>query len=161
LDQELRNDFALFVASVFISWLFIVIGCVHAQEQPLPTREDVQRWIETNLETPPKFKDGEVLTQADLDKLRPFIPPRYIDEFNFEGVEFHVSPSGVYMPHPDYMAATEKYSGQTKLADDGALEGYSAGRPFARALINLAIHKPGSKPLGISTTASSTTASTD
>lgn len=107
-----------------------------AEGQPLPTREDIQRWIETNLEAPPKFKDGEVLTQADLEKLQPFLPPRYIDEFNFEGVEFHVAPSGMYMPSTEYLTATEKYSSQTKLAEDGALEGYIAGRPFAQALIN-------------------------
>ena len=75
-------------------------------------------------------------TRTDIDKLRPFLPPRYIDEFNFDGVEFHVSPSGNYAPHPDYLAATERYSGQTVLAEDGAVENYIAGRPFARALIN-------------------------
>lgn len=108
----------------------------NAQEQALPTREDIQRWIEINLDSLPKFQEGEVLTQADLDKLRPFLPPRYLDEFNFPGVEFHISPSGNYSPHTDYMAATEQYSNQTRLADDGALEGYVAGRPFAQALIN-------------------------
>ena len=106
------------------------------QTHALPTREDLQRWIATNLDTRPQFQEGEVLTQADLDKLRPFLPPRYIDEFNFPGVEFHVSPSGNYAPHPDYLAATEQYSNQTRLAEDGALEGYVAGRPFAQALIN-------------------------
>ena len=56
------------------------------QTHALPTREDLQRWIATNLDTRPQFQEGEVLTQADLDKLRPFLPPRYIDEFNFPGV---------------------------------------------------------------------------
>jgi len=126
--------FFLLLTSFFLSSIFVLQA--HAQGSPLPTREEIQRWIETNLETPPQFQDGEVLTQTDIEKLRPFIPPRYLDEFNFAGVEFHVSPSGNYMPHPDYMAATEKYSSQTKLAEDGALEGYIAGRPFARALIN-------------------------
>ena len=56
------------------------------QPPALPTREDLQHWIATNLDTPPQFQEGEVLTQADLDKRRPFLPPRYIDEFNFPGV---------------------------------------------------------------------------
>jgi len=107
----------------------------YAQGQALPTREDIQHWVATNLETVPKFQEGEILTQAELDKLRPFLPPRYVDEFNFPGVQFHVSPSGNYSPHSDYMAATEQFSNQTRLADDGALEGYVAGRPFAQALI--------------------------
>jgi len=109
---------------------------VRAQGQTLPTREDIQHWIETHLDTVPQFQEGEVLTQTDLDKLRPFLPPRYLDEFNFAGVEFHVSPPGNYAPHSDSLAATEQYSNQTRLADDGALEGYVAGRPFAQALIN-------------------------
>ena len=107
-----------------------------ADQQSLPTRTDMENWITTNLETTPEFEEGQVLTRTDIDKLRPFLPPRYIDEFNFDGVEFHVSPSGNYAPHPDYLAATERYSGQTVLAEDGAVENYIAGRPFARALIN-------------------------
>ncbi len=107
----------------------------HSQTGALPTREDLQRWIETNLDTPPLFREGDVLVQADLDKLRPFLPPGYLDEFNFPGVEFHVSPSGNYAPHQDYLAATERYLNQARLAGDGALEGYVAGRPFAQAQI--------------------------
>ncbi len=102
----------------------------------LPTRDEIQEWIASNISTLPQFKEGDILTHADLDKLRPFIPPRYIEEFNFPEVEFHVSPTGRYTPHRDYMAATQQYAGQTRLADDGALENYIAGRPFARALVN-------------------------
>src|SRR6058998_3920100 len=40
----------------------------HSQTRGLPTREDIQRWIETNLDTPPLFREGDVLVQADLDK---------------------------------------------------------------------------------------------
>jgi len=97
--------------NVLVAFLGVVFThSAYADGQALPTREEIQKWIETNLDTPPKFREGEVLKQADLDKLRPFLPPRYIDEFNFPAVEFHVSPSGNYAPHPDYLAATEKYS---------------------------------------------------
>lgn len=120
---------------------FFTVGCFFlkagsAQERTLPTRADIQRWIATHLDTLPTFQDGKVLMQADLDTLRPFLPPGYLEEFDFPGVEFHLSPSGNYPPHPDYMAATEQYANQTRLAPDGALEGYVAGRPFAHALIN-------------------------
>jgi hypothetical protein len=54
--------------------------------------------------------ESEVLKQADLDKIRPLLLPRYIDEFNFPAVEFHVFSSGNYAAHPNYLAATEKYS---------------------------------------------------
>lgn len=103
-----------------------------AGEQSLPTQTDVRRWVATNLETPPLFKEGDVLTRNDLGKLRPFLPPGYVEEFDFAGVEFHVSPSGNYAPHPDYLAATEKFLHQVRLAPDGALENYVAGRPFSQ-----------------------------
>ena len=129
-DRSLLSPIAI-IFSLFI----IFPAFAHAQERTLPSREDIKQWIATNLDTPPLFREGDVLTQADLDKLRPFVPPGYIDEFNFVGVEFHVSPSGNYTPHQDYLTATEKYADQPSLADDGALEGYVAGRPFAQTQI--------------------------
>lgn len=123
------------VAAFTLCSTFSAVG-VHAQAGSLPSRDDVQRWLAANLDALPQFQEGDVLRRADLDKLRPFLPPRYIDEFDFPEVEFHVSPTGRYTPHEAYMAATEQYSVQTRLADDGALENYVAGRPFARALVN-------------------------
>ena len=125
-----------FLAGIFALALLHHPSSSPAQPPPLPSRAQIQGWIAANLETTPQFAEGQVLSRADIDKLRPFLPPRYIDEFDFEGVEFHVSPSGNYAPHPNYLAATERYSGQTVLAEDGAIENYIAGRPFARALIN-------------------------
>ena len=45
-------------------------------------------------------------------------------------MKFEIVPTGDYPPHPAYREATEKYAGQTRLAADGALEGYVAGQPF-------------------------------
>lgn len=134
LHLRTQSDKVLLVAT------FCFLGLVHvagaqARALAVPTRGDIQRWIENTLDTPPLFREGEVLGQADLDKLRPFLPPRYLEEFNFSGVEFHVAPSGNYAPHQDYLAATEKYLNQSRLAEDGALEGYVAGRPFSQAQI--------------------------
>jgi hypothetical protein len=56
---------------------------VHADERTLPTQEEVRRWIATNLDTPPLFREGDVLTHKDLAKLQPFLPPGYIEEFDF------------------------------------------------------------------------------
>lgn len=119
----------------FIVGLVFIAGS-SAQARELPSRDDIQQWVTAYLDTLPQFREGDILRQADLDKLRPFLPPRYIDEFDFPEVEFHVSPTGTYAPHEVYMAATEKYAVQTRLADDGALENYVAGRPFARALVD-------------------------
>jgi hypothetical protein len=34
----------------------------------------------------------------------------FSNKLNFPAVEFHMFPSGNYAAHPDYLAATEKYS---------------------------------------------------
>jgi len=104
-----------------------------AQEKRLPSRTDIVHWLQREMDAPPLFREGDLLTRADLDKVRPFLPPGYFDEFNFAEVNFLVSPSGNYTPHQDYLAATEQYLNQARLADDGALEHYVAGRPFTQA----------------------------
>ena len=116
-------------------WM-VVGGVVLAVDQGVPTREDILRWITTSQQVQPAFTPGETLTQADLDKLRPFLPPRYLEEFNFAGVELPITASGDYLPPRAYLEATEQYTGQTRLAEDGALEGYVAGSPFAHALFH-------------------------
>lgn len=116
-------------------WLMLLV-LVHADERTIPTQEEIQRWLTTNLATPPLFKEGDILTRKDLAKVRPFLPPGYVEEFDFADVALHVSPSGNYIPHADYMAATEKFLDQTQLAPSGALENYVAGRPFSQDQIS-------------------------
>jgi hypothetical protein len=129
--MKVRSWFALVVA---VGTLLFLHGA--AQGKTTVTHADVIRWLQSAADAPPLFHEGEVLTRADLDKVRPYLPPGYIDEFNFPGVEFQVAPSGNYTPHQDYLAATEQYLNQARIADDGALEHYVAGRPFAQAQIN-------------------------
>ena len=102
-----KTAFRLLFGSILVVGL-VLANQVNSQGHGLPTREDIQQWITLNLDSIPQFKEGDLLKQADLDKLRPFLPPRYIDEFNFPEVKFHVAPTGHYPPHPDYLAATEQ-----------------------------------------------------
>lgn len=97
----------------------------------------ILHWLQTTTDAPPLFRDGDTLTYTNLEKIRPFLPPGYFDEFNFSGVEFYVAPSGNYAPHQDYLAATEQYLNQARIAADGALENYVAGRPFSQTQISL------------------------
>src|ERR1700686_456238 len=53
-----------------------------AQSAPA-TRQTVAQWLTQNANAKPDFKPGDVLTAKDLQRLRPFIPPVYIDQFNF------------------------------------------------------------------------------
>ena len=94
------------------------------------TKETVLQWVEQYRSATPDFHPGDTVTAAQLDKVRPFLPPGFIDEFSFPEAEFQIAPSGDYTPHRAYREATEKFSGQTRLAPDGALAGYAAGQPF-------------------------------
>lgn len=106
--------------------------CLAADEgQRAVTKETVLQWVEKYRDTQPEFQPGDVLTLSDLEKVRPFIPPGYFEEFNFPEVEFEIAPRGDYSPHRTFREATEKLSGQTRLAANGALEEYVAGQPFA------------------------------
>ena len=118
-----RAAFSTLLCGVLVALVLSVVLTtqVHSQGQGLPTREDIQGWISTNLTTLPQFKEGDVLRQADLEKLRPFLPPRYLDEFDFPEVEFVLRPRAITRPHPDYLSATEQYSNQTRLAPTGRL----------------------------------------
>lgn len=118
-------------------FIMILLSGAQVESTTLPTQEEVRHWLQTTAETPPLFREGDTLIRAEIEKIRPFLPPRYFDEFNFPDVEFHVAPSGNYAPHPDYLAATEQYLNQARLSADGALENYVAGRPFAQTQINV------------------------
>lgn len=113
--------------------VWLLPGESHAQT----TRESVLEWAAQHRDTAPDFQPGDVLTHADLEKIQPFLPPGYFDEFDFPEVELAIAETNDYAPHPDFLAATEKYAGQTGLADDGALVNYVAGQPFPTDSLSL------------------------
>ena len=99
-------------------------------ERNAMTRETVLQWTQQYTDARPDFQHGETLGLSDMEKLRPFLPPGYFEEFQFPEVTFDISPPGDYPPRTDYLAATEKFAGQTQLAEDGSLRNYTAGQPF-------------------------------
>jgi hypothetical protein len=103
----------------------------------------VLQWVDDNREVQPAFQAGDMLSFADLEKLRPFLPPGYMEEFRFPEVSFAIAPAGDYSPPQLFRTATEQYAGQTRLAADGALENYVAGQPFASASLD-----PRTRPRG-------------
>jgi hypothetical protein len=71
----IRREFRPCLSLVLTASLWLVpVMLVHAGERTLPTQEEVCRWIATNLDTPPLFRKGDVLTHKDLAKLQPFLP---------------------------------------------------------------------------------------
>ncbi|MEQ8659516.1 MAG: DUF1329 domain-containing protein, partial [Gammaproteobacteria bacterium] len=92
--------------------------------------DDFLSWLKTNQDAQPQFVDGDVITYDKADLVRPFIPTEFQDEWLFEGMEMTIKDAGDLTPAPMYMEATEKFKGQATIASDGAIENYTAGRPF-------------------------------
>ncbi len=111
--------------------LLVWAGSSWAQDgRSAMTRETVLEWVRQYQDTQPEFTPGETLGLSDMDKIRPFVPPGYFEEFQFPEVTFDISSPGDYPPRTDYLEATEKFTGQTQLAEDGGLQNYVAGQPF-------------------------------
>src|SRR5262245_8765282 len=82
----------------------------------------------------PAFREGDVLTLEQIDRLRPFLPPEFWanrDFFFYEGMRLEIGPAfRDYTPAEAYVAATRRYAGRSKLGPESSLEGYVAGQPF-------------------------------
>lgn len=94
------------------------------------TPADFIAWFEANRKAQPQFVDGDLITLDKADLLRPFVPPGYQNEMFFEGMQVQVKDAGDLTPADIYKAATKKFAGQASIAADGALQNYTAGRPF-------------------------------
>ena len=92
--------------------------------------DDFLSWVKTNQDAQPQFVDGDVITYDKADLVRPFIPTEFHNEWLFDGMEMTIKDAGDLTPAPMYMEATEKFKGQATIASDGAIENYTAGRPF-------------------------------
>ena len=82
----------------------------------------------------PTFKEGDVISLDQTEKLEPFLPPEFWDNrdfFFYEGMQLEIGPSFAdYGPPPVYTKATEKHSSAVKLGPENSLENFYAGQPF-------------------------------
>jgi hypothetical protein len=103
-------------------------------QQTLPTRSDLDVWLHKYLDAKPTFKPGDVLTQKDIERIRPFVPPGYLEQLNFPEMRMEIAAPEDHTPRQDYMSCTEKYQRQVRLGPNGELENYVCGQPFSDAL---------------------------
>ena len=94
------------------------------------TRETIGAWITEKAYADPPVA-GTLIRIDDLDRLRPFIAPGYIEEFQFPEVSLEIQETARYQPHASYLEATERFNGQASIGADGVLQNYVAGRPFS------------------------------
>lgn len=123
-----------------ISWLALILAfCLWgtsanaAEPQQTVTRADYTKWLEQYANATPDFKPGDVLTAKDLERLRPFVIPGYLQFLNFAEFRAPIVAPIPHTPHPAYMQCTEKYQSQVRLKPDGTLENYKCGQPFANS----------------------------
>lgn len=95
------------------------------------TPDDYMSWFAANQTAVAEFKHGDVITFDKADKIRAFVPPGYQEEMIFEGMNVTIHETSDLSPALMYDVATKKFQGQVVLAEDGAIENYVAGQPFA------------------------------
>ncbi|MCB1748683.1 MAG: DUF1329 domain-containing protein [Gammaproteobacteria bacterium] len=105
--------------------------------------DDFRAWLKANQSAEPQFVEGDVITYDKADLVRPFIPTEFQSEWIFDGMEMTIHDAGDLTPAPIYVNATQKFAGTATIAGDGAIENYTAGRPFDPAQF-----EPGSKEDG-------------
>jgi len=102
-------------------WVALVLGAATMLASP-PTRADVQ--------------PGDVITKANAGNAKDLISPG-VDWCLQHGMQMKIVPYKKVEWNKAYREATEKYSGQVKLAPDGrSLEGHVAGMPFPNVDVN-------------------------
>ena len=118
------------VAMLAAALLCGLASVARAQDASSYTRETFEQWFRQNQSAKPDFKPGDVLTARDLERMRPFVPPGYLEQLNFPEFRMEIATLAKHTPSAAYMTCTEKYGGQVNLAADGALVNYKCGQPF-------------------------------
>lgn len=95
------------------------------------TVNTVVDWLHKYANATPDFKPGDVLTSKDLDRLRPFIVPGYLEQLNFPGAKVEIAATRSHLPRQDFLDCSEKYQNQVVLTKDGTIANYVCGQPFA------------------------------
>ena len=101
----------LFVTSLMLCW-----PATSTQAQDV-SRAEVGKWLDTRPSAP-NFKADDVLSSGDLERLRPFVPPGYLEQLNFPSFKMKVVVVRSHQPRQDYVNCTERYQAQVRLAPD-------------------------------------------
>ena len=124
----------LALASVFVAcgMLFGQAAAVAQDDPTTYTRESFSQWLAASKDAKPDFKPGDVLSHADLERIRPFLFPGYFEQYQkWADVQFEIVETNHVTPHQLVLDCNEKFQQQVSLAEDGALENYVCGYPFS------------------------------
>ena len=136
MRRRMRQNWAsdgrrgLKAAASVVVLMCIVASAARGQNSVTYTRATYETWLQKYAQTKPDFKPGEVLTAKDLERIRPFVPPGYLEQLNFPEFKMEIIAPVDHMPRRDYMDCTEKYQNQVRLRSDGVLDNFICGQPF-------------------------------
>jgi hypothetical protein len=100
--------------SIRVDWrfAFLLVSCLvlcwpaaRAQGRDI-SRVDVGKWLDAHPAAKPNFKAGDVLSAANLDRLRSFVPPGYLEQLNFPSFTMKVVAARTHQPRQDYVNCT-------------------------------------------------------
>ncbi len=128
---ESMGAFVRRLASLAIAGALLASAAAAEQDVKGYTRATFDEWVKKYQDAQPTFKPGDVITQKDLDKIRPFVPPGYIEQLDFPEFRAEIGPPGDYSAQQDFKECTEQYQSQVVLEANGALKNYVCGQPFA------------------------------
>src|SRR5262245_10613332 len=110
------------------------------------TQQTFYDWVAKYKDAKPDYKPGDTLTNADLEKARPFMMPGYFEQFEkWKDLKMEIVETHHVTPHKMVLDCNEKFQKQVKLAADDALENYVCGYPFANEDIKESDPKAGIK----------------
>ena len=82
----------------------------------------------------PTFKEGDIISNDSVEKLKPFLPAEFWsnrDFFFYEGMQLEIGPSFKdYSPFVGYVEATKENAGQPKIGPESSLDNFTVGQPF-------------------------------
>jgi hypothetical protein len=132
----LREIGSMAVPAAALVLVLSMVGTARAQDLKSYTVDTFRQWVTKYQNAKPDFKTGDVLTAQDMEKMRPFIIPGYLEQLNFPELKIAVQPVQDHTPRRDYMECTEKYQSQVKLNSDGTLGNYVCGQPFPNSALD-------------------------
>ena len=127
----------LWMAGLAMALLWLATIPANAQDFSSYTRATFDQWLAKNTGAKPDFKPGDTLTAKDIERMRPFIPPGFIEQLSFPEFKAEIIATTSHKPRADYVECSEKYQNQTRLANDGSMENYVCGQAFPNSQITL------------------------
>ncbi len=145
-DREMRENprqrllffrgLSRLLAGLAVSAVLLAPNTGRAGDVRSYTFDTYVNWLQKYQNAKPDFKPGDVLTSRDLERMRPFMPPGFIEDLDFPEFQAPIIAARSNRPRQDYVNCTEKYQSQVKLLPNGALANYVCGQPIADSDIN-------------------------